>query len=363
MARKAATGELETTWFERHGSTPTTELPSHWAPDYAELVRRRIALIESHSWIGLAEKPEYKRRWNQPSWGEMERAALQDWLLDRVESAPWWPEPALQTVDSLASRAEQDADFMAIAALYVGQEGFALHPLLVKLLTSESVPALKVLRYAETGLRKHADWERIWGLQRQEDAIDAQVARKMPRQAEESEADWEARVRPELLLRKREQIGDIAIPPKYSAGDFLSATIKRLRGELDVPRERFFTLAKGDSPGELLYGWAGWNHAQRVQAIAGTYTDAESRQGWSVQQLVPLLAAVEEELPWVLQWHNEIDSELGVRLGDYFREWLGTELQKHGLTREDLAQWRPARTLRGRARRSRTSAVNSVDAG
>ena len=30
MARKMAAGELETAWFERHGSTPITELPAEW---------------------------------------------------------------------------------------------------------------------------------------------------------------------------------------------------------------------------------------------------------------------------------------------------------------------------------------------
>ena len=30
MARKMAAGELQTTWFERHGSTPITELPADW---------------------------------------------------------------------------------------------------------------------------------------------------------------------------------------------------------------------------------------------------------------------------------------------------------------------------------------------
>lgn len=90
-------------------------------------------------------------------------------------------------------------------------------------------------------------------------------------------------------------------------------------------------MPKGDAPGESLYGWAGWNRVQRVQAIAGTYIDAESRQGWPVPQLIPSLAAVHEELPWVLQWHNQIDSELGLKLDDYFHAWLGTELKRHGL--------------------------------
>ena len=30
LARRIAAGETESTWFERHGSTPITELPAHW---------------------------------------------------------------------------------------------------------------------------------------------------------------------------------------------------------------------------------------------------------------------------------------------------------------------------------------------
>ena len=30
LARRVAAGEEQTTWFERHGSTPITELPAHW---------------------------------------------------------------------------------------------------------------------------------------------------------------------------------------------------------------------------------------------------------------------------------------------------------------------------------------------
>ena len=47
MARRIAAGELETTWFSRHGSNPVTELPSYWSADYRAVVERRIALIES----------------------------------------------------------------------------------------------------------------------------------------------------------------------------------------------------------------------------------------------------------------------------------------------------------------------------
>ena len=34
MARQMAAGELQTAWFERHGSTPITEIPAHWPEAY-----------------------------------------------------------------------------------------------------------------------------------------------------------------------------------------------------------------------------------------------------------------------------------------------------------------------------------------
>ncbi|MDA8260774.1 MAG: BREX-2 system adenine-specific DNA-methyltransferase PglX [Betaproteobacteria bacterium] len=46
LARRVAAGCETTTWFERHGSTPITEIPSHWPEDYRQVVQRRIALIE-----------------------------------------------------------------------------------------------------------------------------------------------------------------------------------------------------------------------------------------------------------------------------------------------------------------------------
>jgi hypothetical protein len=62
MARQMATDKLETTWFERHGSKPITDLPDHWPEDYKRVVERRIDLIEHDPYINLIERPEYKRR-------------------------------------------------------------------------------------------------------------------------------------------------------------------------------------------------------------------------------------------------------------------------------------------------------------
>ncbi|MCK1578687.1 BREX-2 system adenine-specific DNA-methyltransferase PglX [Bradyrhizobium sp. 168] len=98
MARQMAAGTLETAWFIRHGSTPITEIPTHWPEDYRRVVEQRIAIIESDLTIGLLERPDFKRRWLMETWEEMEHAALRTWLLDRIEAAPdlehWRPMPS-----------------------------------------------------------------------------------------------------------------------------------------------------------------------------------------------------------------------------------------------------------------------------
>ena len=178
MARRMAAGELETAWFERHRSTPITELPSYWVADYRAVMERRIALIESDPTIGLIERPEYKRRWSQQPWDEMERNALRAWLLDRLEASNVWPadDPRILSSGTLADAARHDTDFLAVAELYIGRASFDLEALVAVLVASESVPFLPVLRYSEPGLRKRADWEATWEKQRAEDAIDADLA-------------------------------------------------------------------------------------------------------------------------------------------------------------------------------------------
>lgn len=239
MARQMAAGQLETTWFERHGSKPVTEIPAHWPEDYKRLVERRIALIEGDSSVNLIERPEYKRRWNTEPWEEQERRALRNWLLDRLESPAYWPELALQSTRTLADSAQTDADFMQVAELYRGHAGFDVHALVAELVETEAVPFLPVLRYKASGLRKRQIWERTWQLQRREDAIDAEVTASVHQQAGETAAQFQTRLADEQRRRKRAEVGDIPPPPKYTAADFQHSTSWRLRGPLDVPKERF----------------------------------------------------------------------------------------------------------------------------
>jgi hypothetical protein len=76
--------------------------------------------------------------------------------------------------------------------------------------------------------------------------------------------------------------------------------------------------------------------------LASHYTEVVEQEGWPAPRLKPLLAGLAELLPWLKQWHNDIDPAFNERMGDFFETFLHSELQKHGLTRQDLTAWRPA---------------------
>ena len=231
MARKMAAGDLQTKWFEHHGSTPITEIPIHWPEEYCRLVARRIETIEQNSKIRLIEQPEHKRRWNTEPWDAQAERALREWLLNRLEDARYWPREELTTTARLADRVRTDKEFMQVAEMYRGRSDFDVPNLISELVKSEAVPFLPILRYKRSGLRNRQVWERVWEMQRQEDAIDARskLSKDAPQRLSEDEAK----------RLKAEQVGDIPVPPKYRSTDFLEGTFWRLRGKLDVPKERF----------------------------------------------------------------------------------------------------------------------------
>jgi hypothetical protein len=115
-----AAGEVETKWFERHGSTPITEIPARWPAPYRALVERRIRFIASNPNLALIEKPEYKRRWATASWDDLEKRALRSWLLDRLEEPRCWPldstgAPSFQSAVELSDRVRHDDEFRRVA--------------------------------------------------------------------------------------------------------------------------------------------------------------------------------------------------------------------------------------------------------
>jgi hypothetical protein len=383
LARRIAKGREQSTWFERHGSTPITEIPEHWPEGYRRVVARRIQLIERDKSIGLIERPEFKRRWNTPKWQDLEQTAFRDWLLVRLEAPALWQAsvdqpPQIGSTNRLAEAVSRDAEFMQIAALYAGHADFDLPQLVAELVASEAVPALPVQRYTDTGLRKRAQWQDTWSLQRREDVIEAEVvaansdkwhaefiAKARERFNIEAggtfSADAEIWINQQLSAaikrhqqeRKTNEVGVIPVPPKYQSKDFLKADFWRLRGGLDVPKERWISFpgCESGADGSLVIVWAGWSHFQQATAIAGYYMDMKDTEGWESARLQPLLAGLLELVPWLQQWHNEIDPVFGERMGDYYRAFVIEEARALGFTLDDLRSWRPAVVAAKRGRR------------
>ena len=338
LARRMTMGEVQTAWFERHGSKPITEVPRHWPAAYRELVERRICRIADNQNIRLIEQPEYKRRWSTESWDNQLKRALREFLLTRLEqyffggqrmgtsestetgsmdeieklreNLSAGREPVLVSAHRLADVVHGDHRFLEVAAIYRGRHDFDLAGLVSELVEAESVPFLPVLRYKPSGLRTRELWEKTWELQRRED--------------------------------KGDKVGDIKVPPKYCGADFLKADYWRLRGKLDVPKERWVSYPHCETDGDhsLVIGWAGWDHMQQATALVAYY-DARKREGWSAERLVPLLAGLDQLIPWIHQWHPEVDPDFGETAGQSYQTLLEQDAHELGLTLEEIRGWAP----------------------
>lgn len=100
-------------------------------------------------------------------------------------------------------------------------------------------------------------------------------------------------------------------------------------------------MFKRDSDPTAVIGWAGWDHLQQAQALAGYYVQMKENEAWPAPRLTPLLAGLLELLPWLRQWHNAVDPQYGVGLGDYFDDFLSEELRALVVTREEVRNWKP----------------------
>ena len=349
LARKIAAGEVKTKWFERHGSTAITEIPEHWPAAYRALVGRRIEAIENNASVALIEQPEYKRRWNDEPWETQQERALRGWLLDRLETPSLWSEPRLTTTATLADRMREDQEFLQVAELYTGRPDFAVAKLVAGLVENESVPLFSALRYKPSGLRKREAWKRTWMLQRREDVMDARAL--LPA------SDPEHVTPEEAVALKAKDIGAIPVPPRYTSADFRNGVWWRLRGKLDVPKERFVSLpfCEREADPSLVIGWAGWNALDQSKAVAAYFNQMREQEGWTEERLTPLLATLLELLPWVRQYHNAPDPEFDIGMGDYFDGFIDDEARALSLTREAIRAWAPPEGRGKRGRRRKTS--------
>ncbi|GAA5071933.1 BREX-2 system adenine-specific DNA-methyltransferase PglX [Nocardia iowensis] len=333
LARRMKGGE-QTSWFERHRSTPITEIPQHLPDDYRQLLQRRLDAIADNPHLRLLEKPEYKRRWATEPWDKRVTEALRDWLLDKVEDHGIWfdrdDRPTPKSVATLADELDRDADFARVLRMWAQSPEASTSAALKRLLTEEGVPFLAAYRYKPSGLEKRKAWEHTWAEQRREDAGES--------------------------LDK-----PIPVPPKYKPTDFTKPSYWSRRGKLDVPKERFISYPNANSPNDKseLLGWAGWNHAEQALALAGIIGN-RIQDGAAEATLTPLVAGLMELSPWVRQWHSEIDLEYGISMADLIEEEIRTHCVELGIAPEDAAAWRPEPAGRGRRTTARSEEAETL---
>lgn len=348
LARELAASGGSDVWFTRHDLVKTTEIPEHWPDDYKALIEKRLAVMQSERFIKLIEKPEYKRRWLPLEWQKQEEMALQNWLLSFLGKHSFdAAQPALTTCAKLADSINRDVLAKAIAQRYTGNDLFEAQPLVEALVASEHIPQMAASRLKPASMKKYRAWQETWEKQRQEDAIDAEFGVEHPLSEEEAkDADKVAAyelAKKQAKRKKAELVGEIPLPPKYAKSDFQSPDYWRLRGKLDVPKERFFSLpgCEKEGDGTLVIGWAGMNHLQRTHAIASWYVDRKDREGWGASKLTPMLVVLEELIPWLKQWHNKIDPDFALSMSDYYESFLLEELRELNISRDELLVWEP----------------------
>ncbi len=334
LARRVAAGEVDTAWFTRHRSAPVTELPESWPGWYRDLVQRRIDLIESDRDVALVERPEHKRRWARDPWERAEERALREWLCDRLEDRRLWFEGSGDTERAVCRSVAQLADrvaavepaFFDVARLWKGVVEIDPVAVITELVADEHVPAQAGARYKAKGFDKRRQWERTWDLQRMEDR-----GEELP-----------------------DGLAKIPVPPKYGSGDFAKTSYWQARGKLDVPKERFTSVAgaERDTDPTLVLAWAGFDHAELAQALATLATERSQHEGWDPDRVWPVVVALVEQLAWLDQWHAEVVAAWGDSPANLYRGMAEQLALAGGRTLADAADWRLPAPTRGRTRRN-----------
>lgn len=315
FAREVESGAVGRRYFElcRIG-TPALIASREW--EHRWDLSARLEAITKSAELSLPESPTFKRTFRE-GFRDIDIATqARDWIRQKAEEAFSSLANPQSSTHLLAQIPAAQLDAVAHTALDMMLDRRALS----EILASDCIPYLAAHRYTDSGLDKRAAWEQTWDLQRAED--------------------------------RGEQVGEIPVPPKYDSKDYRDPTYWRLRGKLDVPKERFISYpgCESDEDGEPVYGWAGWNHLQQAQALAALYQKRKTEEAWPKDRLTPMLAGLLELLPWIRQWHNEpSDDYAGMRLGDFFEGFLEGELRAHSLTRDDLRSHRPTPKKRPRA--------------
>jgi hypothetical protein len=303
-----------------------------------ETWRRREEVTAASSELQMLETPVFKRAWRdteqniaEPEYRRRKDAAdLEEWLAERVERYAASRSNCF-SLGQVVAALQDDPSVLVVAEVLAGRQDFSLDSLVAGILAKDSVPQHRFHVYTEAGLAKRAVWEEVWALQRREDA--------------------------------GEKIASIPVPPEYSQGsrgkstDFVSTNYWRLRGKLDVPKERFiaFTEVPGRAGVETLYGWAGWTPLQRVKAILAIDEELEDAS-IPLADRIALLDSAWRLLPDVARE----DALAAIRLKAELQALVGPD----GPSRELLEAWKkrfpPPATRAARATKTAVARDNAT---
>jgi hypothetical protein len=194
-----------------------------------------------------------------------------------------------------------------------------LFDVLRSLLGTQHVPYLAPYRYKAEGLVKYAIWQQTWNFQRAEDRGEQAI---------------------------------VLVPTLYKKEDFQQPSYWTHRDKLDFPKERFISYpgASPESDDSLLIGWAGWDHREQAHVLVTLIENRTNTDGWAKDRLTPLIAGLAEVMPWVRQWHAD-PTDTGESWAEAYDTYLTDQRERHGLTDEDLASWKPAQRANRRGPR------------
>lgn len=303
--------------------------------EYETVTAERERLIGEHPALGMIENYMHKRHWRDTEDNLREATfrerhdhrQLRAWLCSRLEeSLAAHGRPS--SLAKLATLVQDNSAFLAVAEVLEGTPSFDLARMVAELVGDAAVANHPFHVYTPSGVGKRMAWEETWRLQRMEDA--------------------------------GERVGAIPIPPTYSQGsrgkskDFVRDEFWRLRGPLDVHKERFiaFTEMPGRGAGEIIYGWAGWTPAERVRALLVLDEQCEE-EGVPLRDRIALLDSAWRLLPDVVRE----DAMTGARLKAELQALLGVD----GPSRVLLDDWMQRFPTPGGRGKTKKQAVPSAD--
>lgn len=225
------------------------------------LTEARMSIIQSNPDIALLEAPLYKRRWIPSDYEQEFQEAAAWWLAEKLEYALEQHGKPI-SLREWARLLSTDARVNAVLEVLTGSPAFDLEGELLKVITANAVSNRPEHIFKLSGLRKYLN---------------------RPKNGE-------------------------SLPPEFESKDFNDPVAWRLRGKLNIPRERFIAYREFDhtwrgenipESGGPWYGWAGWDSLQRADALVALLGRA-NRAGWEVNfRQCGLRAALRDLLPQI----------------------------------------------------------------